>query len=275
MKTKILLAICIFVFFTLNLTYAMWPQIDPHAEHYYAQSPYSFSGNNPVNNVDPDGKDYYQSGGSAVVWQDSQAAQLTIKDELYKNIGVSFSQQMVDGSFANYYQEQFISTSPAAVDARQTVLNNPGTAGALLSTDSSLSGLSRQGLMTDMIHQGQGNFIKGTADFGGTVLETTGSGLAVAGYAVSATGVGAGVGATMSGVGNGMARIGTGVRVLVNINEGNYGQIVVSSAGFLLGAGTSKIANVGSMGRETIKGGVNLFFTPMNTMVGNIKYKQK
>jgi RHS repeat-associated protein len=34
------------------------PTMDPHAENYYNESPYSFLGNNPVNNIDPDGQDY-------------------------------------------------------------------------------------------------------------------------------------------------------------------------------------------------------------------------
>ncbi|SFF61464.1 RHS repeat-associated core domain-containing protein [Thermoflexibacter ruber] len=32
--------------------------LDPHGENYYSMSPYSFLGNNPVKNIDPDGKDY-------------------------------------------------------------------------------------------------------------------------------------------------------------------------------------------------------------------------
>lgn len=268
MKTKrlflLIAIICIASLFSVDLAYGHYPV-----------SPYAFTGNNPVNNIDPDGRDYYQSNSGAVIWQDDNARRLTINDEKYKNIGASYSQQMVDGSFVNSYQGQVISISETAVDARQTVLNNPGLAGSLLSTDSPLSGLSQQGLMTDMIHQAQGNFVKGAADFGGTVLEASGNGLAVAGYAVTATGVGAGVGTMMSGLGNGMAKIGTGVRLMVNVNEGNYGQIVVSAAGVVLGVGTSKLANYGSMGRESVEAGVNLFFSPMNTMVDNIKYKRR
>lgn len=275
MRMKSLLLICICAFFPVHLTYARWPQVDPHAENYPEQSPYSFAGNNPVNNVDPDGRDYYQSASGSVIWQDDNARKITINDEKYKNIGTSYSTQMTDDSYANYYQGQFIATSAEAVDARQIVLNNQGLAGALLSTESPLSNLSQQGLMTDMLHQAQGDFIGGAADFGGTVLEAGGNGLAVAGYVVSATGVGAGLGAAMSGVGNGIARIGTGLKLVINVNDGNYGQAGITFLSGGMNYGVGKIAAYGAAGREAIDGGVNLFFTPMNIMVGNIKYKRK
>ncbi|MFT3740641.1 MAG: RHS repeat-associated core domain-containing protein [Breznakibacter sp.] len=34
-------------------------QMDPHAENYYGLSPYSMFANNPIINIDPDGKDWY------------------------------------------------------------------------------------------------------------------------------------------------------------------------------------------------------------------------
>ena len=34
--------------------------IDPHAEKYYSITPYAYCMNNPVNCIDPDGKDWYK-----------------------------------------------------------------------------------------------------------------------------------------------------------------------------------------------------------------------
>ena len=57
MKTKTLIPICICAIFTVNLGYARWPSVDPHAENYYPQSPYAFCNNNPIKFVDRDGRD--------------------------------------------------------------------------------------------------------------------------------------------------------------------------------------------------------------------------
>ena len=268
MKTKRLLSliaiICIASLFSVDLAYA-----------YHPVSPYAYCNGNPIKYVDPDGRDYYESKSGAVIWQDDNARKLTINDEKYKNIGASYSQQMVDGSYVNSYQGQSISISATAMDARQIVLNNPVLAGTLLSTDSPLSSLSQQGLIRDMIHQAQGKFIKSATDFGGTVLETGGNGLAAAGYAVSATGVGAGVGAAMSGLGNAAAGVGTGLRLAVNMKDGDYGQAVITVVGAATNFGVTKLGLIGSAGSEQINAGINLFFTPMNTMINNIQYNRR
>ena len=38
-----------------------WPTMDPLCEKYYNISPYAYCANNPVNRVDPDGRDWYQN----------------------------------------------------------------------------------------------------------------------------------------------------------------------------------------------------------------------
>ena len=38
-----------------------WNAIDPMCEDYYPISPYAYCGNNPVNRIDPDGRDWYQN----------------------------------------------------------------------------------------------------------------------------------------------------------------------------------------------------------------------
>ncbi len=59
MKTKQFTLACIIALFSLNLAYGRWPGVDPNAENYYPQSPYSYAGNSPIKNVDPDGRDWY------------------------------------------------------------------------------------------------------------------------------------------------------------------------------------------------------------------------
>ena len=45
-------------------------QIDPMAEKYYGMSPYGYCAGNPVNLVDPDGKDWYYSDDDSIQWTD-------------------------------------------------------------------------------------------------------------------------------------------------------------------------------------------------------------
>lgn len=69
MRTKNLFAICIFTLLTVNLVHAGWPSVDPHAENYYPQSPYTFVGGNPVSNVELDGKDWYRNENGDMMWR--------------------------------------------------------------------------------------------------------------------------------------------------------------------------------------------------------------
>lgn len=50
---------------------AMFTTIDPHAENYYCLSPYGYCGGNPVNAIDPDGRDWYQNNQTSYyIWYD-------------------------------------------------------------------------------------------------------------------------------------------------------------------------------------------------------------
>lgn len=50
---------------------AMFTTIDPHAESYYHLSPYSYCGRNPINRIDPTGKDWYQNNQTSYyTWYD-------------------------------------------------------------------------------------------------------------------------------------------------------------------------------------------------------------
>ncbi len=68
--------------------------VDPKAEKYYGMSPYVYCGNNPVNRIDPDGRDWYQfenkNGTKSTVWQEGNAKAVTLNDQVYNNIGTTY-----------------------------------------------------------------------------------------------------------------------------------------------------------------------------------------
>ncbi|WP_024996742.1 RHS repeat-associated core domain-containing protein, partial [Bacteroides graminisolvens] len=75
--------------------------VDPMAEKYYSWSPYVYVGNDPVNLIDPDGMDWYQSNEdeNRYIWREGH------KDiEGYKNVGSSMSIQTGKDSYLNFYQ---------------------------------------------------------------------------------------------------------------------------------------------------------------------------
>ena len=96
--------------------------------------------------------------------------------------------------------------------------------------------------------------------------------LAVAGYVVAATG--AGVGAAISEIGNAMSGVGSGIRLATDLSNQNYGQATITAFGIASGFGVTRLGKLGG-GSEQIEGAVNLFFTPMNFMIGNTKYNKR
>ena len=105
MKTKNLLTICICALLTVNLTYARWPSVDPHAENYYPQSPYAFVGGNPVNNIELDGKDWYRNDNGDMMWRRMQDKTYTDDNGVvWTNAGTTYLHQRKDGS-AIYFSQ--------------------------------------------------------------------------------------------------------------------------------------------------------------------------
>jgi RHS repeat-associated protein len=44
-----------------------WNVVDPLGENHVSETPFSFSGNNPIMNIDPDGLDWYRHDETGAV----------------------------------------------------------------------------------------------------------------------------------------------------------------------------------------------------------------
>ena len=85
--------------------------MDPLCEKYYSTSPYTWCGNNPVNFIDPDGMDWYQSEDStAILWQKGSSAIIDIDGVLYNNIGENYN-HVVGNTTYGYHQNELYSIS--------------------------------------------------------------------------------------------------------------------------------------------------------------------
>jgi RHS repeat-associated protein len=89
-----------------------WHSVDPHAENYYAWSPYHYAANNPIIMLDPDGRDWYQSTGKegAVMWQKGSA-----DVEGFKNIGANYTQNIGEGISITFTQNEATSMTESVL----------------------------------------------------------------------------------------------------------------------------------------------------------------
>jgi RHS repeat-associated protein len=85
--------------------------IDPHGENYYDWTSFNYVANNPMNLVDPDGRDWYQDKSGNTMWQKGSA-----EVEGYKNIGATHTQDFGNGVSVTFDQNQ-------ASEFTETVLN--------------------------------------------------------------------------------------------------------------------------------------------------------
>ena len=63
-----------------NPVTARWDRVDPLSEKYYSVSPYAYCAGNPINYIDPDGRDWYMTSDSTVQWLSEVTSQENTPD---------------------------------------------------------------------------------------------------------------------------------------------------------------------------------------------------
>ena len=129
-------------------TVSRFISIDPNAERYYSISPYAYCNNNPVNCIDPDGRDWYRHNETGnYYWQEGH-------DELegYTNVGASVSIQLGEDSYFNAYQNAGIMANQA-VDAFGLISSSGKLQNQFLGKNSPLSENSKSELFNALVNQ--------------------------------------------------------------------------------------------------------------------------
>ena len=151
-----------------------WDRIDPLAEKYYNISPYAYCANNPVNAIDPDGRDWYSSLDSVgckngeTIWQ-TQIHYTECKSQ----------EQMADNNISGTYMGETVVVFDGFLDeklGKDNTLDGPGSKhanatvyGAKGSDDitsytafTMTSSFDKYGAIQDGIYEGSWRASKGT-----------------------------------------------------------------------------------------------------------------
>ena len=125
-----------------------WMSIDPLCEKYYSISPYVYCNNNPVNCIDPDGRDWYQNNTTgAYYWQEGHEP-----IDGYTYIGPEVSIQLGQNSYFNAYQNAGV-VANKAVSAFDLIYSNGKLQNQFLGKDSPLSENSKSELFNGLVNR--------------------------------------------------------------------------------------------------------------------------
>ena len=126
----------------LNPNDKKFTSIDPFAEKNHNISPYAYCNNNPVNYIDPDGRDWYRHNKTGnYYWQEGH-------DQLegYTNVGHSVSIQLSENSYLNAYQNAGVMSNQAE-NAFDRIYSSTKLQNQFLGKNSPLSENSKSELM--------------------------------------------------------------------------------------------------------------------------------
>lgn len=120
--------------------------VDPMAEKYYSFNPYNYCGNDPINKIDPNGCDWYQSTDNEdeYIWHEGN------KDiDGYTRIGSSMSFKIGKDSYLNFYQNAGIKANQA-VNAFDLITSSGKLQNQLLGKHSPLSEEAKSALFNGL-----------------------------------------------------------------------------------------------------------------------------
>jgi RHS repeat-associated protein len=85
-------------------TLMRFTMVDPMAEKYYEISPFAYCANNPVNRIDPDGRDWYEDEDGNAMWRRTRDKEYTDDNgKAWNNIGTEYL--LFDGNKLHYFQQ--------------------------------------------------------------------------------------------------------------------------------------------------------------------------
>ena len=93
-----------------------WHVVDPSSEKYYGVTPYAYCNNNPIKNIDLDGRDWYlhEATGQLYYNKDMNQNQITFNDNLYTRLGANdMLGDMKDITEKSYSYEESVSLAGA------------------------------------------------------------------------------------------------------------------------------------------------------------------
>lgn len=130
----------------MDIVSGRFTSVDPMAEKYYNWSPYVYCANNPINIIDPNGCDWYQSTNNEdeYIWREGH------KDiDGYTRLGSSMSFQIGKDSYLNFYQNAGIKANKAT-NAFELIASSGKLQNQLLGKKSPLSEESKSELFNGL-----------------------------------------------------------------------------------------------------------------------------
>ncbi len=122
--------------------------MDPLAEKYYNVSPYVYCGNNPINRIDPDGRDWYEDENGNAMWRRDQTEEYTDDNgKVWKNVGENYLWTRGDRAtlfrqHTNKNGELYLRTTAYNLGSAQESSGLASVLGDILSGSSGLAGLA-------------------------------------------------------------------------------------------------------------------------------------